>query len=140
MLRLPRGGLARRFGAPLLEVLDRARGVLPDSYTWLQLPGQFDEKLELDAHGGACARADGRCVAATGAAAGLATEAAKRLHVWKSLRQAQRAEVLHARLLAVHGIWPRSDEEGTQVGFGVVRNLITSRLEDLTHLPGRLNT
>jgi len=49
LLRLPRDGLARRFGAPLLDALDRARGVLPDSYPWLQLPEQFDEKLELDA-------------------------------------------------------------------------------------------
>jgi len=49
LLRLPRDGVARRFGAPLLDALDRARGVLPDNYTWLQLPEQFDEKLELDA-------------------------------------------------------------------------------------------
>lgn len=49
LLRLPRDGLARRFGAPLLDALDRARGVLPDRYPWLQLPEQFDEKLELDA-------------------------------------------------------------------------------------------
>lgn len=49
LLKLPRDGVARRFGAPLLAALDRARGVLPDSYTWLQLPEQFDEKLELDA-------------------------------------------------------------------------------------------
>lgn len=47
---------------------------------------------------------------------------------------------MHARLLAVHGIWQRSEEEGAQVGFGVVRNLIASRLEDLTYLLGRLNT
>jgi protein ImuB len=49
LLKLPRDGVARRFGAPLLAALDRARGVLPDSYTWLQLPERFDEKLELDA-------------------------------------------------------------------------------------------
>ena len=49
LLQLPRDGVARRFGAPLLQALDRARGTLPDSYTWLQLPEQFDEKLELDA-------------------------------------------------------------------------------------------
>ena len=49
LLKLPRDGVARRFGAPLLAALDRARGVLPDSYPWLQLPEQFDEKLELDA-------------------------------------------------------------------------------------------
>ena len=49
LLRLPRDGVARRFGAPLLEALDRARGHAPDSYEWLLLPGHFDEKLELDA-------------------------------------------------------------------------------------------
>jgi protein ImuB len=49
MLRLPRDGVARRFGAPLLEALDRARGHAPDSYTWRVLPEYFDEKLELDA-------------------------------------------------------------------------------------------
>ena len=49
LLRLPRDGVARRFGAPLLEALDRARGHVPDSYEWLVLPEHFDEKLELDA-------------------------------------------------------------------------------------------
>ncbi|MBC7609716.1 MAG: DNA polymerase Y family protein, partial [Polaromonas sp.] len=49
LLRLPRDGVARRFGAELLEALDRARGALPDNYTWLTLPEQFDEKLELEA-------------------------------------------------------------------------------------------
>ena len=49
LLKLPRDGLARRFGAQLLDSIDRARGMLPDSYPWLQLPEQFDEKLELDA-------------------------------------------------------------------------------------------
>ncbi len=49
LLRLPRDGVARRFGAPLLEALDRARGSVPDNYDWLTLPEQFDEKIELDA-------------------------------------------------------------------------------------------
>ena len=49
LLRLPRDGVARRFGAPLLEALDRARGHAPDSYEWLVLPEHFDQKLELDA-------------------------------------------------------------------------------------------
>jgi len=49
LLRLPRGGVARRFGAPLLQALDRARGHAPDAYEWLALPESFDEKLELDA-------------------------------------------------------------------------------------------
>jgi protein ImuB len=49
LLRLPRDGVARRFGAPLLAALDRARGHAPDSYEWLVLPEQFDQKLEFDA-------------------------------------------------------------------------------------------
>jgi protein ImuB len=49
LLRLPRDGVARRFGAELLEALDRARGTVADDYGWLVLPEQFDEKLELDA-------------------------------------------------------------------------------------------
>ncbi len=49
VLRLPRDGLARRFGAGLLEALDRAGGKAPDNYEWLVLPEQFAEKIELDA-------------------------------------------------------------------------------------------
>ncbi len=49
LLRLPRGGAARRFGADLFDALDRARGSVPDNYVWLTLPEQFDEKIELDA-------------------------------------------------------------------------------------------
>ncbi len=60
--------------------------------------------------------------------------------VWKSLRETQRAEVLHARLLAVHGIWQRSEESGTATGYGAVRNLVAHRLEDLTPLLGLLGT
>ena len=60
--------------------------------------------------------------------------------VWKSLRESQRAEVMHARLLAVYGVWQRSEEEGTAKGYGAVRNLVARRLEDLTPLLGRLGT
>ena len=60
--------------------------------------------------------------------------------VWKSLRETQRAEVLHARLLAVHGVWQRSEDEGQPKGYGAVRNLVARRLEDLTPLLGRLGT
>lgn len=49
LLRLPRDGVARRFGAELLEALDRARGTLADEYEWLVLPEHFEEKIELDA-------------------------------------------------------------------------------------------
>ena len=50
---------------------------------------------------------------------------------WKSLRDAQRKELLGARLLAVHGKWQRE---------GDVKNLIAGRLEDLSPLLGRLAT
>ena len=46
---LPRGGVARRFGAELLDALDRAYGQATDNYPWLMLPEQFDATLELGA-------------------------------------------------------------------------------------------
>ncbi len=46
---LPRGGLARRFGAELVDALDRAYGVAPEVYPWLTLPEVFDATLELSA-------------------------------------------------------------------------------------------
>ncbi len=55
--------------------------------------------------------------------------------VWKSLREKQRKEVLHARLLAVYGEWQRDVDSG-----GKVQHLIAHRLEDLTPLLGRLGT
>ena len=60
--------------------------------------------------------------------------------VWKSLRERQRAEVLHSRLLVVHGVWQRSEEGGGKTGYGAVRNLVAQQLEDLTPLLGRLGT
>lgn len=44
---LPRGGLARRFGAELVDALDRAYGLRPEVYPWLTLPEVFDARLEL---------------------------------------------------------------------------------------------
>jgi protein ImuB len=44
---LPRGGVARRFGAELLDALDRAYGLRPEVYPWLTLPEVFDAPLEL---------------------------------------------------------------------------------------------
>jgi protein ImuB len=46
---LPRAGVARRFGAELLEALDQAYGSRPSSLAWCQLPAQFDQNLELPA-------------------------------------------------------------------------------------------
>jgi protein ImuB len=46
---LPRGGLARRFGAGLVDALDRAYGRQAELYPWLTLPEVFDAPLELSA-------------------------------------------------------------------------------------------
>jgi len=46
---LPRGGVVRRFGTPLLDALDRAYGLKPEVYPWLLLPEVFDLPLELSA-------------------------------------------------------------------------------------------
>ena len=47
---LPRGGVSRRFGAPLLEALDAAYGLRPEVYPWLALPEVFEQALELPSH------------------------------------------------------------------------------------------
>jgi len=44
---LPRGGVARRFGQPLLHALDQAYGLAPEVHEWVQLPEVFDARLEL---------------------------------------------------------------------------------------------
>jgi len=44
---LPRDGLARRFGAALVDALDQAYGQRPDIYPWLTLPEVFEAALEL---------------------------------------------------------------------------------------------
>ena len=46
---LPRGGMARRFGAALLDALDCAYGQRPEPYPWLTVPEVFDQTLELAA-------------------------------------------------------------------------------------------
>jgi error-prone DNA polymerase len=55
--------------------------------------------------------------------------------VWKALRERQRRELLHARLLAVHGIWQREASSG-----GKVCHLIAGFVRDLTPLLGDLAT
>jgi protein ImuB len=45
--RLPRAGLARRFGPGLLDDLDRALGARPDPRQALELPASFEARLEL---------------------------------------------------------------------------------------------
>lgn len=45
--RLPRGGLSRRFGKALLEELDCAYGLRPETFAWMALPETFESRLEL---------------------------------------------------------------------------------------------
>ena len=47
--RLPRGGLARRFGKVLLTEIDRAYGDQPEAQRWFEAPETIDLKLELPA-------------------------------------------------------------------------------------------
>ena len=44
---LPRGGVSRRFGAALLEALDRAYDQRPEVYEWVELPETFSARLEF---------------------------------------------------------------------------------------------
>ncbi len=46
---LPRPGVARRFGAMVLQVLDQALGHAPEVHRWLELPEQFVLTAELPA-------------------------------------------------------------------------------------------
>ena len=49
LLRLPRAGLARRFGTALLDEVDRAHGLRPEPRIWVVAPAEFDGRLELPA-------------------------------------------------------------------------------------------
>lgn len=47
LARLPRAGLARRFGKALLEAVDLAYGLRPEPRAWFGAPPTFHAKLEL---------------------------------------------------------------------------------------------
>ena len=85
---LPRSGLARRFGASLLDELDRARGDRPDPREPIVPPPVFDSRLEL------FARADSTAQVLHGAGVLLA-----RLVAWA---QAQHARIAGFTLRMVH--------------------------------------
>jgi protein ImuB len=76
--RLPRAGIARRFGEDILDELDRVRGSRPDPRESITLPPVFQSRLEL------FARADTTEQVLHGASVLLA-----RLVAWASARQAQ---------------------------------------------------
>jgi protein ImuB len=93
--RLPRDGLARRFGAALLQRIDQARGHAPEAQAWLTLPPRFAARLEL-AH-----RADTTDAVLAGARVLLA-----RLVAWV---RAGQGCVLRFTLVLHHGPRHRSD-------------------------------
>lgn len=76
--RLPRDGLARRFGPELLADVDRARGHAPQAHVWLTLAPRFASRLEL------MCRADTSAQLLAGARVLLA-----RLVAWAAARQAR---------------------------------------------------
>jgi protein ImuB len=47
LLALPRDAIGRRFGAPLLQHLDRLLGDAPDPRPWYRPPDRFDQRIEL---------------------------------------------------------------------------------------------
>jgi protein ImuB len=47
MRRLPRPGLQRRCGRPLLDLLDAAYGLSPELFDWIAAPTTFHAKIEL---------------------------------------------------------------------------------------------
>ena len=55
--------------------------------------------------------------------------------VWKALKERQRHELLHSRLLAVHGTWQRDESSS-----GQVCHVVAGFLRDLTPLLGELAT
>jgi protein ImuB len=94
--RLPRDGLARRFGAALLSRIDQARGHAPEAHAWLTLPPRFASKLEL------MHRADTSAQVLAGAQVLLA-----RLVAWA---QASQGCVARFQLVMHHGPRHRSDD------------------------------
>ncbi|MDD5030604.1 MAG: DNA polymerase Y family protein [Rhodoferax sp.] len=73
---LPRAGVARRFGALLLDALDQAYGQRPEVYPWLTLPVVFDASLELPS-----------AVQSASALLFAARRLLAQLRVWLQLRQ-----------------------------------------------------
>ncbi|MCE2659687.1 MAG: DNA polymerase Y family protein [Rubrivivax sp.] len=93
---LPRDGLARRFGQPLLDEIDAAFGLRAQAHAWLQLPDRFEARLEL------MARAD-----TTEQVLGGAQLLMARLVVWASAR---RGRIRRFELQMAHEPRHRNDD------------------------------
>lgn len=111
---LPRSGVARRFGAPLLDALDRAYGLKPEIYPWLVLPEVFDATLEL-----------GTQVEAAPALMFGARRLLGSLKVWLQLRQ--------SGVLAIELMWTMDARRNTATqGQLIVRS--AEPTSDMAHL------
>ncbi len=116
--RVPRDGLARRFGEAMLNELDRAMGTRPDPREPLALPPAFDTRLEL------FARADTTEQLMHGAGLLLA-----RLVAWLS---AQHAFVRRFTLVMEHE--RRSRHDAPTAGFTALAVALAEPSRDHAHL------
>lgn len=111
---LPRGGVARRFGAPVLAALDQAYGLQPELYPWLVLPEVFEATLELSAQ-----------VESAPALLFGASRLLRQLQVWLQLR--------HRGVLAIELRWTLDARRHTvSHGQQVVRT--AEPTSDISHL------
>ena len=118
LLRLPRSGVARRFGADLLDELDRACGERPDPREPITLPATFETRLEL------FARADTAEQVLHGAALLLA-----RMVAWLT---AQHAHVRRFTLVMQHEPrWRKDAQTPTETALALA---LTEPSRDPTHL------
>ncbi|HQX59238.1 MAG: DNA polymerase Y family protein [Rhodoferax sp.] len=111
---LPRGGVVRRFGAPLLDALDRAYGQRPEVYPWLVLPEVFDMPLELLAQ-----------VETAPALLFAARRLLGALQVWLQAR--------HCGILALELCWQMDARRDTATGGSLVVRTAMPTL-DMVHL------
>ncbi len=111
---LPRGGVVRRFGVPLLDALDRAYGLKPETYPWLVLPEVFEQPLELQAQ-----------VEVASALLFAARRLLAQLHVWLKARQ--------QGVLALELVWQMDARRDTATEGSLQIRTATPTL-DMTHL------
>ncbi len=117
--RQPRAGLARRFGAALLDELDAAAGDRADPRVPLQPPPEFDSRLEL------FQRAEAADALLAGASILLA-----RLVAWA---QAQHGRIAACRL-TLHPETRRSLRDDADGGLTVLHLELASPMADVAHL------
>jgi protein ImuB len=111
---LPRGGLVRRFGAPLVDALDQAYGTRPDIYPWLELPAVFEASLELTSQ-----------VESAPALLFAARRLLAQMRVWLQLR--------HRGVLALELSW-QMDERRHTATQGALLLRTAQPTQDSTHL------